>query len=78
MAPRHLLDSEGKPLCRVPSRPFDRLIRVPYVHDDDLAEAYRRSAQIDREEMDCLDSDDPRMTTLRDSAADWDRRAQEV
>lgn len=57
---------------------LDRPIRMPYVHDDDLAEAYRRSAQIDQEEIDCLDRDDPRVLWLRDSIADWERRAREV
>jgi hypothetical protein len=51
--------------------------RRPYVHDEDLARAYRRSAQIDREEADCYDLDDPRLQACLDSAIEFDELADE-
>jgi len=50
--------------------------RDPYVGDD--ADGARRSAQIDREEADCLDRGTPRYDLLLASAAAWDRQADEL
>jgi Family of unknown function (DUF6166) len=54
--------------------------RDPYVEDYPrtrwgLADACRRSAQIDREEAHTLDAADPRQQTLAASAAAWERQA---
>ena len=38
----------------------------------------RRSAQIDRDELDTLASDDPRRELLAESARRWDRQADEL
>ena len=50
--------------------------RDPYVGDG--ADGARRSAQIDREEVDCLDHGTPRYDMLLASAAAWDRQADEL
>lgn len=50
--------------------------RQPYVEDSNVAEAYRRSARIDREEADCLDRDDPRYDDCLVSAAEFERLAE--
>lgn len=47
--------------------------RIPYVGSG--ADGARRSAQIDREEIDGLDLDDPRTGELALSAAEWDAQA---
>jgi hypothetical protein len=57
--------------------------RQPYVTDYPrtrwgLADACRRSAQIDREEAHTLDAADPRQQTLADSAAAWERQAARI
>lgn len=50
--------------------------RDPYVGAG--ADGARRSAQIDREEADCLDRGTPRYDMLLSSAAAWDRQADEL
>jgi hypothetical protein len=49
--------------------------RRPYVGEG--ADGCRRSAEIDRSELDTLDPDDPRVPYLRESAAEWDRLAEQ-
>ena len=49
--------------------------RRPYVGEG--ADGARRSAIIDREEMDLLDLDDPRRESLEDSIERWERQARE-
>lgn len=49
------------------------LTRRPYVGKG--ADGARRSAVIDREEMDCIAPDDPRRQSLAESAAAWDAQA---
>jgi hypothetical protein len=48
--------------------------RWPYVGEG--ADGARRSAQIDREEADTLDSSDPRRDELLLSAAAWELQAE--
>lgn len=42
------------------------------------ADGARRSAQIDRDELDTLTTDDPRRPGLEESAARWDRQAERL
>lgn len=48
--------------------------RRPYVGDG--ADGARRSAAIDRDELDTLDRDDPRWDTIAESAERWDAQAK--
>ena len=48
--------------------------RSPYVGDG--ADGARRSATIDRDELDTLDRDDPRYDTIAESAERWDAQAK--
>lgn len=50
--------------------------RQPYVGAG--ADGARRSAQIDRDELDTLDRDDPRRPLIEESATRWDRQAEEL
>lgn len=53
------------------------MARLPYVEDyTTLAEGYRRSAQIDREEADGLDEQDPRRGEVLLSAMEFDSLAE--
>lgn len=52
------------------------MTRQPYVEDASVANAYRRSAQIDREEADCLDRSDPRYERCLASAAEFEGLAE--
>ncbi len=56
-------------------RPATRL-REPYVGDG--VDGCLRSAQIDREEADCLDLDDPRYAGVIASAESWERQAEQL
>ena len=49
-------------------------MRTPYVGNG--AEGARRSAQIDREELDAYSPDDPQRTKIEQSAARWDQQAE--
>lgn len=65
---------------RAALRAVDQLVspghRSPYVGDG--VDGALRSAQIDREEADCLDRTDARYERLLDSAAAWERQAAEL
>jgi hypothetical protein len=51
--------------------------RIPYVQDgEDPAELCRRSAQIDREEANTLNSSDARRDELLLSATEWEMQAE--
>lgn len=56
-------------------RPVPRL-REPYVGEG--IDGSLRSAQIDREEADCLDRDDPRHAEVLASAENWERQAEQL
>lgn len=60
----------------VPRSPDDEPRRDPYVGEG--ASGARRSAQIDRDELDTLAPDDPRRPLIAESAARWDRQADEL
>ena len=55
--------------------PADHGWRNPYVGSG--ADGARRSAEIDREEMDLLDLDDPRREAIQDSIERWERQAED-
>jgi hypothetical protein len=51
-------------------------LREPYVGEG--IDGCLRSAQIDREEADCLDLNDPRYAEVIASAASWERQAEQL
>lgn len=55
--------------------PADHGWRNPYVGSG--ADGARRSANIDRDELDTLDRDDPRWDAIVDSIERWERQAEE-
>jgi hypothetical protein len=55
--------------------PADHGWRNPYVGTG--ADGARRSANIDRDELDTLDTDDPRREAIQDSIDRWERQADE-
>ena len=55
--------------------PADHGWRNPYVGSG--ADGARRSADIDRDELDTLDTDDPRREALEESVRRWERQAEE-
>lgn len=54
--------------------PVDHGWRNPYVGSG--ADGARRSADIDRDELDILDLDDPRREYLEESVERWERQAE--
>ena len=55
--------------------PADHGWRNPYVGSG--ADGARRSANIDRDELDTLDRDDPRWDAIVESIERWERQAEE-
>lgn len=55
--------------------PADHGWRNPYVGTG--ADGARRSANIDRDELDTLDTDDPRREALQESVERWEQQARE-
>lgn len=55
--------------------PADHGWRNPYVGSG--ADGARRSANIDRDELDTLDLDDPRREAIEESASRWERQAEQ-
>lgn len=49
--------------------------RNPYVGSG--ADGARRSANIDRDELDTLDTDDPRREAIEESIERWEKQAEE-
>ena len=55
--------------------PADHGWRNPYVGSG--ADGARRSADIDRDELDILDTDDPRREAIKDSIERWEQQARD-